>query len=313
MKRYSVLRTALPMAAAVFLCAQMSTELTVRRCRLAAESEASTAGSPRTVLSLFIGKLEELVGDVLLLKADNYFHGQTSLLGHTRVGECHHGLGHHADAHEHHECGCGHDEHAAHAHHEPHHHAEGALPYGHFLYRQYVKVAPAAHVHIRRHEEIVPWLYASVRVNAGNERAAVLTAYWLNRQLQKPREAERVLRAALAERPSSWRLRGELAWLHYGQGRLGVALRQSQNAIALFEPTRDEEASRLGLAELWRLASACQEELGHLAQAVACAEIVAEILPENEAAQERLDELRARVEAAPPASGEPSGHRSEHP
>ena len=311
MKRYRVLRMTLPIAAALFLCAQMSAELTVRRCRLAAESEASTFRPPRTVLSLFIGKLEELVGDVLLLKADNYFHGQTSLLGHTRVGECDHGLGHHA--HEHHEGGCGHGEHAAHAHHEPHHHVERALSYEHFLWRQYVKVAPAAHVHIQRQEEIVPWLYASVRLNAGNERAAVITAYWLNRQLDRPRDAERVLRAALAERPSSWRLRAELAWLHYGEGRFGVALRQCKSAIALFEPALDEEASRLDLAELWRLASACQEELGRLAQAVACAEIVAEILPENDAARERLNELRARLQAAPPGFGEPSDQRIEHP
>jgi tetratricopeptide (TPR) repeat protein len=311
MKRYRVLRTALPIAAALFLCAQMSAELTVRRCRLAAESEASTWGPPRTVLSLFIGKLEELVGDVLLLKADNYFHGQTSLLGHTRVGECDHGLGHHA--HGHHECTCGHDTHGPHAHHEPHHHAEAALGYEHFLYRQFLKVAPTAHVHIQRHEEIVPWLYASVRLNARNERAAVVAAYWLNRQLDRPRDAERVLRAALAERPSSWRLRGELAWLHYGEGRFGVALRQCKSAITLFRPEADEEASRLDLARLWRLASACQEELGHLAQAVACAEIVAGILQENEAAQERLDELKARLEAEPPGSGEPSDQPAEHP
>jgi len=285
MKRFGTLRTTLAIGGALFLCAQMSAEITVRGCRLAAESGGSGVARPRTVLSLFIGRVEALVGDILLLKADNYFHGQTSLLGRTRVGECEHGLDHHACAcHEHHE------------HHEgEHHHAHGALAYDHFLYRQYVKVASTAHVHLRRHEEIVPWLYASVRLNPANERAAVVAAYWLARQLDEPREAERVLRAALAERPSSWRLRAALAWLHFDEGRFGPALSQCESALGLFEPVESGEDGAHDLAELWRLASACQEGLDHLDKALACAQVVVTLLPESEAARERLDELKALV------------------
>jgi hypothetical protein len=311
MKRYSTLRTAFVIAGAVFLCAQMSAELSVRACRRTAEAGGLGPQRPRTVLSLFIGELDELVGNILLLKADNYFHGQTSLLGETRAGKCdamyagHEGAGEEdAEDHEHEHDACGpdgcaagsvssHDEHAA------GHHGEGALGYDHFLYRQYVKVASTAHVHLRRREEIVPWLYASVKLNPGNERAVVVTAYWLGEQLGRPREAEKVLRAALDERPSSWRLHAELGWLHYRQGRYGPALRQCSSAITLFKPGDDAEQARLDLAELWRLAGACQEALGDLGRAVACAEQVAALVPENHAACDRLERLLAELRAHP--------------
>jgi len=320
-RRFRALRIPLVVVGAVFLCAQMSAELTVRACRRTNEGGGRGLRRPRTVLSLFIGRLEELVGDVLLLKADNCFHGQTSLLGRTRVGECHQAHSHHEHAcgpggggshdHDHEHCCDGHGE-PAHDHHADGagHEGGGALSYEHFLYRQYLKVAPTAHVHLGRHEEIVPWLYASVRLNAGNERAAVVAAYWLDGQLDRPREAERVLRAALAVRPSSWRLRAELGWLHYNEGRFGQALRQCESAIRLFEPSTDEAqadgaSAALDLAGLWRLASACHEQLGDLGGAAACAEKVAEILPESAAARERLHELRARLggEAGAEAGG----------
>ena len=309
MRRPSTLYTVLTIAGAVFLCAQMSAELSVRGCRRAAEAGGLGPQRPRTVLSLFIGKLDELVGNVLLLKADNYFHGQTSLLGETRTGKCNAMYAGHEgehdgadegdkDAHEH-------DEHAA------GHPGEGALGYDHFFYRQYTKVASTAHVHLGRREEIVPWLYASVTLNPGNERAAVVTAYWLGEQLGKPREAEQVLRAALGVRPSSWRLRAELAWLHYRQGRFAPALRQCSSAIALFDPGDDAEQARLDLAELWRLAGACQEALGDLERAVACAEQVVELVPASRAARDRLERLRGALhpdstgpapDGAPPSS-----------
>jgi len=305
-KRLWALRVTMAIAGAVFLCAQMSAELTVRRCRRACEADLPAGQQPRTFLSLFIGKLEALVGDVLLLKADNYFHGQTSLLGRTRVGECGHSLGHGGHGHDHeHAChhGPGHDgehHHAADAEHVEH---EPGLSYDHFLYRQYTKIASTAHVHLGQHEEIVPWLYAGVRLNPGNERAAVVTAYWLGQQLDRPEAAERVLRAALAERPTSWRLHAELGWLHYRLGRYGPALRQCARALGLFEPGEDEEQAGLDLAELWRLASACQEALGDLERAVACAAEVVRLLPDLSAARSRLEQLRARLDASAGADG----------
>ena len=335
MKRYSTWRVALALAGALFVCAQMSSELTVRGCRRAAEAGGLGPQRARTVLSLFIGELEELVGKALLLKADSYFHGQTSLLGETRVGkcdalfarhedsdacghecghecggECCHGCAHgscgHDETESRHECGADHGEHAAGG------MGEAILGYDHFLFRQYTKVASTAHVHLERREEIVPWLYASVRLNPGDERAAVVTAYWLGQQLGKPREAEQVLRAALVERPSSWRLHAELGWLHYRQGRHAPALRQCSSALTLFEPGDDAEQARLDLAELWRLAGACQEALGDLGRAVACAERVATLVPESHAARDRLERLRAELRAhpaspAPDAVSSPSG------
>ncbi|MBN1918216.1 MAG: tetratricopeptide repeat protein [Verrucomicrobia bacterium] len=304
MKRYSTLYTVFVIAGAVFLCAQMSAELSVRGCRRAAEAGGLRPQRPRTAVSLFIGELDELVGNVLLLKADSCFHGQTSLLGETRVGACdamsarrgdsrarEHDGGHGTYGHCH-ECEGGHDAHGAGG------LGNAALGYDHFLYRQYVKVASTAHVHLKRHEEIVPWLYASVTLNPGNERAAVVTAYWLGRQLGKPREAEQVLRAALGVQPSSWRLHAELGWLHYHQKRHAPALRQASSAITLFEPGEDADQARLDLAELWRLAGACQEALGDLDRAVACAEQVVALVPESPAAHDRLERLRATREAS---------------
>jgi len=285
MKRYSRLRIAAMIAGALFMCAQISAELTVRGCRRAAESDPAGPRRSRTVLSLFIGQLEELVGDVLLLKADNYFHGQTSLLGELRLSESSHAGEHSGCTH-----GSGHE----------------GLSYDHFLYRQYLKVAPTSHAHVEHMEEIVPWLYAGVRLNGGDERTAVLVAYWLGRQLDKPEEAERVLRTALAAQPSSWRLRGEIAWLQYRAGRVDLALRQCENAIRRFEPAGDEAQARLDLAKLWRLASVCQERRGDLARAVACAQVVTSIMPENEAAVKRLDDLKAQLGPGPWSAGDPS-------
>jgi tetratricopeptide (TPR) repeat protein len=311
MKRYSMLRTALAVVGAVLLCAQMSAELSVRANRRAAAAVGLGPQRPRTVLSLFIGRLDELVGNILLLKADNYFHGQTSLLGETRVGtgdamsarveDAHPGEGGSCHGHEHGDChgeGCRCHEHDGFQDEHASSHVGGAaLGYDHFFYRQYAKVASTAHLHLEQPEEIVPWLYASVKLNPGNERAAVVTAYWLERRLGRPREAEQVLRAALDARPSSWRLHAELAWLHYHEGRHAPALRQISSAMTLFKPDDDAEGPRLDLAELWRLAGACQEALGDLERAVACAEQVVELVPTSLAARDRLERLRAELNA----------------
>jgi tetratricopeptide (TPR) repeat protein len=304
MKRLRAVHVSFMIATAVLLSAQMSAELTVRGCRRSDGDGVFGTAAGRSPLSLVVGRLEELVGDVLLLKADNYFHGQTSLLGSTRVGECHAmygGVGElDGGEHEHHDgeeycSACGQDDEHDHVH---EHDAAHGLSYNHFLYRQYVKVAPTAHVHIHRSEEIVPWLYASVRFNPGNERAALVTAYWLSQQLGRPEQAEGVLRAALAKRPSSWRLHAELAWLHYRQGRTGPALRQCASALQLFEPGEDAEQARLDLAGLWRLAGACQERLGNLDRAVACARQVVELLPDSEPARHRLEDLLERLDGS---------------
>jgi len=285
MKRYSRLRAALILMGALFLCAQMSAELTVRGCRRAAEAGGLGPQRPRTVLSLFVGELEELVGRVLLLKADSYFHGQTSILGDTRI-------------HDESEAWASREDDAPGAEHRAPGQSsrERAVSYDHLLYRQYTKVASTAHVHLDRGEEIVPWLYASVRLNPGDERAAVMTAYWLGQRLGQPRKAEQVLRAALAERPSSWRLRAELGWLHYRQGRYGAALRQCSSALQLFEAGDDAEQARLDLAELWRLAGACQEALGDLERAIACAEQVVALVPQSRPARDRLERLRMELD-----------------
>ena len=120
MKRLRAVHVSFMIAAAVLLCAQMSAELTVRGCRRSDGEGVFSPSAGRSPLSLAIGRLEELVGDVLLLKADNYFHGQTSVLGTTRVGDCgamYGGVGElDADNHEH--------EHAHdHAHNDAHDHA----------------------------------------------------------------------------------------------------------------------------------------------------------------------------------------------
>jgi hypothetical protein len=301
-KRLRAVHVSILIVIAVLLCAQMSAELTVRACRRSDGRGVFGPAERRSPLSLVVGRLEELVGDLLLLKADNYFHGQTSLLGHERMNQ---------ELEEGEEPG-GHVEHQ----HDHGEHDHGGAPdglccggqglaYDHFLYRLYVKVAPTAHVHLHRAEEIVPWLCASVRLNPGNERAAIVTAYWLARQLGKPREAETVLRAALARRPSSWRLRADLAWVHFDQGRFGPALRQCESALRLFRPGQDDEQARTDLAELWRLASACHEALGELAGAVACTERVAELLPASAGAREHLERLRALLAEHGPAGGSP--------
>lgn len=293
MKQLRAVHVLLMIAAAVLLCAQMSAELTVRGCRRSDGDGVFGRSAGRSPLSLAIGRLEELVGDMLLLKADNYYHGQTSLLGSTRVGECH---AMYDGEHDVHEDGHGHEH--GHEHGDEHDSAAHALSYDHFFYRQYTKVASTAHVHLGSSEEIVPWLYASVKFNPGNERAALVTTYWLSQQLDEPEQAERVLRAALAKRPTSWRLHAELAWLHFRQERNGPALRQCASALRLFEPGEDAEQARLDLAGLWRLAGACQERLGNLERAVACAEEVVRLVPRSPSARHRLDELRARLDGS---------------
>lgn len=310
MKRWRTLMVLFPLVSALWLCAQLGSELTVRGCRRAEGDGVFGVAGRRTVCSLVVGRLEELVGDLLLLKADNYYHGQTSLLGRVRLHEgAHEHEGHH-ECHDHHHHHDGHGGEVEPADEldevSPEHHGhcdgKGGLAYDHFFYRQYTKVASTAHEHLDASEELVPWLYASVRLNPGNERSAILTAYWLTEQLDRSDDAERILRAALAERPFSWRLRAELSWHHYRHGRFGPALRQCASALQLFKPDPDEEQARLDLARLWRLASACQEALGDIERALACAERVVTLVPASEAARHRVEVLRARLTHAPSAT-----------
>ncbi len=134
-----------------------------------------------------MGSAKELVGDMVFLKADSYFHAglQFDLLRYVR------------EKHETEEV----DEH------------EKALPLETLIGSDWVakvnsRVGITEHKHMsdKDVQEILPLLYASTSLNPHNVSAALTAAYWVESQSKNMDQSIRILEDALKNNPDSWEL-----------------------------------------------------------------------------------------------------------
>ena len=200
-------------------------------CLAAVEKRAASGGlrrnSGESVLDVLFGEGRRTVSLTLFDRADLYFHGGVSEAAQTCADSAISTRGGAVSSRREadltgHALGAG-------------EHAEAAEPAASGNARfpdpwQWLndRLHPRSHRHVGGNEskEIVPWLWASVRLDPHNLLAWQVTAYWLARQVGKPEEGIRLIQEAIRLNPDSAELefcRGEL---------LAVLKRQDESAAA---------------------------------------------------------------------------------
>jgi tetratricopeptide (TPR) repeat protein len=255
------------LALMLFSCGLISTEIIYRQNRDADFSSAPPAASAKnSILSTVVGELEGLIGDILVLKADVYFHGMSSYTQY---------LNRHSDCHLDHD----------HEHHQ-HEHEDG---FNHFLYNKYRKICPTEHVHLDDDKEILPWLAASMRLNPHNIRAYIISSYWVGQRLKKWDQAEKIFHEGIRYNPKTWQLYYELGKLYAIKEEYQSALVQYNNALKVF-PEKMSEEDAFDCANLWRSVGGSHEKLGDYINAVAAYQKVVKLNP-CEKSLEKLQKL----------------------
>jgi len=238
-----------------------------------------------------LGGAKEIIGDMMYLKADSYFHGGVTEEnydapcelkggaamaggglhagceheGHDHGHECeHHDHDHggECDHPDHHRDHHGHDHERGHEHHD-HPPLPPARNWIHAVNRQ-IKVHRHAHLHGEDEAEIVPLLAMANRLNTHHIDAILTTAYWLSERLHKPEEAVRLLGKGIRDNPEEWRLDYRLGLIYRdrldeaGKGNLCFA-----RAVDKSEKARPEDyLERLALVEAMRQIGGAEEAEG---------------------------------------------------
>ncbi len=156
------------------------------------------------ILSVVLGDTREMLSEMLVQKADEYFHGGVKNV------RCEHGLAEadHADGHEHEE-GCGHEEHECADH-------QAAMAWNGDPWAWVnARVHEQVHRHVKGDEgkELLPWLWGACRAAPGNAQAIETTAFVLDHMNNRPMEALDLLDEGVKKNPDSASLefsRGEV-------------------------------------------------------------------------------------------------------
>lgn len=147
------------------------------------------------VLALVLGDARQILGDAMLHKADEYFHGGV------RDIACEHGLSA-QDSHE---------AHAGHGHEAEEHEGEAGAPRALPGASRDPWVWLNARVHAQEHRhvegdearELLPWLWAACRASPKNIEALETSAYVLSRMNNRPVEALELLESGIRKNPES--------------------------------------------------------------------------------------------------------------
>lgn len=159
------------------------------------------------ILLMVFGDARDMLSEMLVLKADEYFHGGVKNV------VCDHclseGSSAHGEEHAHGDAGEEHEEHGA-AVHESETSWNGDL---------WAWVDAQVHEQVHRHvegaeaKELLPWLWGACRAAPGNVKALESTAYILDKMNNRPMEALELLDRGVSNNPGSASLefsRGEI-------------------------------------------------------------------------------------------------------
>ncbi len=177
-------------------------------CRFLVPTETMPQKSDSDPLAILFGDVRMLIGRRMIGKADEYFHG-----GVTDI-DCTLEHNHHDHDHEH---GGDHEHHGHHEHHkleeEAHDEAAPVCAPWRFVTRAIRLPSIERHLEGESTREILPWLWAALRVDAGNVSAYANAAYVLDSLYGDKDKALAVLAEGLTTNPGSSELefqKGEL-------------------------------------------------------------------------------------------------------
>jgi len=179
------------------------------------------------VVAILLGDARQEFSNVLLEKADEYFHG-----GAQHVDCGHEWSGTPGDTQK---C-CSEDEHA----HEHDHHADSGHAHADRSLDVWTRLNRRIHVQEHRHtegedaRELLPWLWAACRMSPQNVQAYENSAYVLDRMLKRPHDALALLEEGVRLNPTS-------AALEFSVGELALhSLKDSARAEQAFAAARSK-------------------------------------------------------------------------
>ncbi len=239
----------------------------------------SRLASPETGFTLggslyrLIGGATEAVGDTLFLKAEFYYHGGVSADyendDHSREGL--------VDARG----------------------ARRAEPTD-WIERLNRRVRAHAHYHLKRDEkkEMLPFFALAVRLDPKNVEAVLTSAYWLDREFKKPRDAADVLEKGMRDNPGSWEIPLRLAELRFREKNHAAVERLCREALGR---AAGKDAERHHLIDLHFWFAESLHALGRPAEALSAYRSALGFYGDEEKSLLR-DRISARVTELAPAA-----------
>jgi tetratricopeptide (TPR) repeat protein len=150
--------------------------------------------------------------------------------------------------------------------------------------------------------EILPWLKLSAELDPQRIQTYTVASYWLRLHLGKPDEAEEFLRQGLRANPSSYEILFELGRL-YDENRKNPALACNLWELALRRWWEQDDAGLEpdlnAFLEIVTHLAHVEEAQGNLREALSYMEVEVEVSPVPGEVQKQIDELKARLAAAP--------------
>lgn len=178
------------------------------------------------------------------------------------------------------------------------HAPETLLKKDHPLLRMTKAITPP-HGHYHRSgqqvQEIIPWLWLSVRADPQNTSGWLIAAFWIANELNRPDIAFKLLAEARSYNPSAYEL-------YLDEGRLAIhflmlqhAARMLDRGLQLCKVLQDHEDTDIVTARamMLQLRSLVHEANGETAAAIECLQDVQRLLPDKHGINDRIAELRS--------------------
>lgn len=207
----------LSFAAAVFLAATID-------ARSYTPGESGAVSDP---LFLALGSAKEAVGDTLFLRADEYFHGGVLEKNH-------------------------HDESAEDVEREgilPPENGAAPVVQGDWIdgINRQIHATQEKHLEKEKRKEMLPFFKWATELDPHNIEAILTTAFWLDKEFDKPGEAMALLETGVRDNPTSWELESELAKSHLKVGDKASAEAHLKAALSKSAGQDLEDFQRRGL------------------------------------------------------------------
>jgi tetratricopeptide (TPR) repeat protein len=192
---------------------------------------------------------------------------------------------------------------------EAHEHAMSFLDQPHdWIERFGRKFAITSHTHLAggKEREILPWLRLSADMDPHRIETYTVAAYWLRRELGKPREAEQFLREGLQANPKSYEILFELGRIAEenshdparARNLWELAYRRWQEREG---PKPEADRDRLSLDAITTHLAGVEEQEGNLEKAIFWLEQAKQASPDPNSLQEQIERLRGRLRESQPA------------
>jgi tetratricopeptide (TPR) repeat protein len=233
--------------------------------------------------------------DIIERFSRHFFPSQHTHLDAVTAGEHHT----HDGDHDHH--GHGHDHSHTHDHGHSHDHDHD---HGHSHSHDEHGAGAAGEV-----REVLPWLKIAQELDPENPLTYTVTAYWLRVRMNKPREAELLLREGLRHLPNHPVLLFEMGRLHYQpladetartQQDLDRARNIWRHAVRAWQQQQlgQPEPDLFILEQLLTHLGKLEEDAGNLARSLEFWEQARTLAPQREGIPQRIAELREKLSAS---------------